>query len=201
MESSVSALRVVTVLLCLLTLPAIIVLAGVARGYLDTTADIASVRVEVAEIRPLADPGRALAGPDIVLRVSGVAQSDLRFAEVNLDLYWQGRRVISASAFPNASIPRGGSLVVTVPSNLEPANADETRALIQAGERGFQVEGNARVGLPNSEVSVWLSLRGQVRAAVPLDPARWVLSSGPRVDRLQSLVTGRWFSDVGAADA
>lgn len=163
-------LGIVALALCLLALPSIVALIGTARGYLDTTADIAAIRVEIVDLVPSTDTTRAFPGPDATLRVYGVAQTDLTFEEVNFDLIWQGQRVATVAAFPKQSIPRGGSLTVSVPSYLAPAYAEATRALLAAGERRFLVQGNARVGLPNGTTSVWLSLNGQVRSAVPADP-------------------------------
>ena len=174
-----TALRVATVFLCLLALPALFIFASIGRGYLDTTADITALRIEVIELRPVDDPVRSFPGPDVVLRVFGVKQSALRFAEVNFDLTWQGERVATVANFPNVSIPRNGTLTVTVPSNLNPDHAAETKALLAAGERGFAVVGNARIGLPNSEASVWLTLRGQVRAAGSVDNGRWTVDRLP----------------------
>jgi hypothetical protein len=177
-EYSVTALRIATVTLCLLALPALFALAGIARGYLRTTADVTALRIDVVDLRSIVDPGRRFPGPDIDVRVYGVSQSTLRFAEVNFNLLWQGQVVAVVASFPNLTIPRNGSLLITVPSNLEPARAAETQALISAGERRFQVEGNARIGLPNSDASVWLTLYGQVRAAVPVDGGRWMVDGG-----------------------
>jgi len=177
-EYPVTALRIATIFLCLLALPALFALAGIARGYLDTTADITALRIDVVDLRPVVDPGRSFPGPDIDVRVYGVSQSTLRFAEVNFNLLWQGQSVMVVASFPNLTIPRNGSLLITVPSNLEPARAAETQALLAAGERGFQVEGNARIGLPNSDASVWLTLNGQVRAAIPVDSGRWTVAGG-----------------------
>jgi hypothetical protein len=184
-----TALRIATVMLCLLALPALFIFISIGRGYLATTADITALRIEVVEIRPFTDPARPLAGPEIVLRVYGVAQSNLRFAEVNFDLLWQGQRVATVAAFPSASIPRNGNLLVPVFSNLDPDHTAETKALIDAGERGFFVVGNARIGLPNSDASVWLTLSGQVRAV-----AAFVHSGRLTVDRKAS-VRGRQFVD------
>jgi hypothetical protein len=175
----VKALPVATVVLCLLALPALLVYVSIGRGYLDTTADITALRIDVVELRPVDDPRRNNPGPDVVLRVFGVGQSDLRFAEVNFDLLWQGQRVVTVASFPNASIPRNSSLTVTVPSNLDPAHAADTRALIAAGERRFQVSGNARIGLPNSDASVWLTLSGQVRATAAADNELWKVVGAP----------------------
>ena len=170
-----TALRIATVILCLLALPALFVFVSIGRGYLDTTADITALRIEVVELRPVVDPGRSFPGPEIVLRVFGVAESNLRFAEVNFDLIWQGERVVNVSNFPNASIPRNGSLTVTVPSNLNPDHAAETQALIDSGERGFFIVGNARIGLPNSDASVWLTLSGPVHATASVDSGWWTV--------------------------
>lgn len=160
------ALGVVTALLVLLAVPAGVGLVGLARGYLETTSDVAALRVEVAGLRAVDDPARAFAGPDVTLRVYGVARSSLTFAEVNFDLLWQGRRVATVAAFPRQPIPRNGNLAVTVPSNLDPNRAAEARALFAAGTRPIAIEGNARIGLPNSDASVWLTLRGDLRASV-----------------------------------
>lgn len=175
-----TALRVATVVLCLLALPAIFVFASIGQGYLQTTADITALRIEVVELREVEDPGRSFPGPDVVLRVFGVEQTELRFAEVNFDLIWQGNKIATVANFPNASIPRNSSLSVTVPSNLQPERAAETKALIASGERGFSVVGNARIGLPNSDASVWLTLRGHVRAAVAGDSRLWNVDRGQR---------------------
>jgi hypothetical protein len=190
----VTALRIVTVIVCLLVFPAAFLLVGTARGYLDTTADITALRIEVMEIRPINDPARALAGPEIVLRVYGVEQTSLRFAEVNFDLFWQGQRVLTVANFPNVPIPRNSSLSVTVASSLDSARATETKALIAAGERGFTIEGNARIGLPNSDASVWLTLRGRIGAAGAGGRGPWTVDRGPWVPGAQSSI-------AGAADA
>ena len=160
-------LGIVTLALCLLAVPAVVALVATARGYLDTTADIAALRIEIVDLVPSADTARSYPGPDITLRVFGVAQTALTFEEVNFDLLWQGQRVATVAAFPRLSIPRGGSLTVKVFSNLAPAYADATRALLDTGERRFLIQGNARIGLPNSATSVWLALNGQVRAGGP----------------------------------
>ncbi len=159
------ALSLVTILLCLLALPALTAAVITARSYLATTDDIAALRIEIVSIQLTSDTSRTLSGPDITLRVYGVAQSNITFAEVNFDLLWQGQRMATVATFPRVPIPRNSSLTVTVMSNLDPARADAARALLASGERGFLIEGNARVGLPNSDASVWLTLRGQVRAA------------------------------------
>jgi hypothetical protein len=160
----VKALPIVAIIFCVLALPSLAVLATTGRGYLDTTADIAALRIEIVELRPSSDPTRPLSGPDITLRVYGVTEVGLTFEEVNFDLLWQDRRVATVATFPRLAIPRNSSLVVTVSSNLDADRADATRALIAGGERGFAIDGNARIGLPNSGGSVWLTLRGQVSA-------------------------------------
>ena len=171
------ALSLVAILLGLLALPALLALVGTARGYLATTADIAALRIEIVDLLPIADPTRSLSGPDITLRVYGVAQSSITLAEVNFDLFWQGQRVATVATFPKLPIPRDGSLTLSVMSNLDPARADATRALLASGERNFLIDGNARIALPNSDASVWLTLRGKVRAAAPIWP--WAVCRVP----------------------
>ena len=158
------ALAIVALIFSVLAVPSLLVLATTARGYLDTTADIASLRIEVVELRPSTDTTRPLSGPDITLRIYGVTEVGLTFEEVNFDLLWQNQRIATVATFPRLAIPRNSSLVVTVSSNLDADRADATRALIAGGERDFAIDGNARIGLPNSDGSVWLTLRGQVSA-------------------------------------
>jgi hypothetical protein len=161
----VKALAIVALIFSVLAVPSLLVLATTARGYLETTADIASLRIEIVELRPSNDPTRPLSGPEITLRVYGVSEVGLTFEEVNFDLLWQNQRIATVAAFPRLAIPRNSSLVVTVSSNLDADRADATRELIAGGERDFAIDGNARIGLPNSDGSVWLTLRGQVSAS------------------------------------
>lgn len=186
------ALGIVTLALCLLAAPALAALVATARGYLDTTADIAALRIEIVDLVPSTDAARSYPGPDITLRVFGVAQTALTFEEVNFDLLWQGQRVATVAAFPRLSIPRGGSLTVKVLSNLAPAYADATRALLDTGERRLLVQGNARIGLPNSATSVWLALNGRVRAGGPAVP--YAMSQGlPACCALRPIRHGSFF--------
>lgn len=157
-------MRIVALIFAVLAVPALAVLVGTGREYLATTADVAAIRVEIVELRLSNDTTRTFAGPDIVLRVSGVAQTSLTFEEVNFDLRWQGERLAIVSSFPRLNIPRNGSLTVTVNSNLDPNRAEDARAQLASGGRAFVVAGNARIGLPNGAGSVWLTLQGQVRA-------------------------------------
>lgn len=166
---------IVALIFSVLAVPSLLVLATTARGYLDTTADIASLRIEVVELRPSTDTTRPLSGPDITLRVYGVSEVGLTFEEVNFDLLWQDQRIATVAAFPRLAIPRNSSLVVTVSSNLDADRAEATRDLIAGGERDFAIDGNARIGLPNSDGSVWLTLRGEV--GVGRSPAA-VMSGG-----------------------
>ena len=151
-------LAIVTGLLCLAAVPALLGLLQTARGYLDTTHAIATLRFEIVEIGPADGPGGPV--PAVTLRVRGVERTSLTLAEVAFDLEWQGRRVASGREFPRATLTPGSDTTVTVPTVLNPDFAAETRALLARGEAPFRLNGRARVLLPRGDVAVWLTLRG-----------------------------------------